>query len=183
MTYRNGTYIAFHAGGTANPTASDIRYYRMLKAWHESDGIDFKFVNSHEKVSAVRDTSRKETLRTSLRARINNSKNFVLIVGATTKYDTDWVPFEITHAIDSCGLPIIVTYTQYEKITAPAELSALWPAALSTRIANGTARAIHIPFKRAAIDDAIKQFHFGNLPSTSLNHYTLEAHRAFGIDC
>ena len=49
MAYRNGTYIAFHAGGTDDPTASDMKYYRMLMAWHEHDKIDFRFINSHEK--------------------------------------------------------------------------------------------------------------------------------------
>lgn len=39
MAYRNGTYIAFHAEGKTDPTASDIKYYRMLKAWHEHDGV------------------------------------------------------------------------------------------------------------------------------------------------
>jgi antiphage defense system Thoeris ThsB-like protein len=60
MSYRSGTYIAFHAGGTTDPTASDIKYYRLLKAWHENDDIEFRFVNSHEKVAGVRDTSTKE---------------------------------------------------------------------------------------------------------------------------
>ena len=41
MAYRNGTYIAFHAGGTNDPTASDIKNYRILKAWHEHDNIEF----------------------------------------------------------------------------------------------------------------------------------------------
>jgi hypothetical protein len=75
MAYRSGTYIAFHAGGTSDPTASDIKYYRMLKAWHEHDNIDFKFVNSHEKVASVRDSSTKETLRRSLKERLNNTKS------------------------------------------------------------------------------------------------------------
>jgi hypothetical protein len=126
MAYRNGTYIAFHAAGSTDPTASDIRYYRMLKAWHEHDDIEFRFVNSHEKTSGVRDTSMKETLRRSLRERLNNSKNMVLIVGPTTRMDVDWVPFEIAHAVDVCKIPIIAAYTGYEKITMPSQLSALF---------------------------------------------------------
>ena len=100
MAYRNGTYIAFHAEGKANPTASDIRYYHMLKAWHKNDGFDFKFVNSHEKASVVRDTSAKATIMRSLRLRLDNSKNMVLIVGSTTKNE-GFIPF--THA-SGCGL-------------------------------------------------------------------------------
>lgn len=183
MAYRNGTYIAFHAGGTTDPIASDIKYYRMLKAWHEHDDVDFRFVNSHEKVAAVRDTSTKETLRRSLRERLNNSKNMILIIGSTTKLDTDWVPFEIEYAVDECEIPIIATYIGYETILNPPHLANLWPAALNRRIASNTARCIHIPFKKRMIDNAIKRFDYNNLPETALNYYTLEAHRSFGVVC
>ena len=183
MAYRNGTYIAFHAEGKTDPTASDIKYYRMLKAWHEHDDIDFKFINSHDKASVVRDSSQKETLRRSLRERLNNSKNMVLIIGPTTKNDTDWVPFEIAHAVDTCKLPIIAVYTGRESVLTPGQLSHLWPAAFSSRILNNTVRAIHIPFKQKVIDAAIRQFDYNRLPSAALNHYSLEAHRAFGIRC
>lgn len=183
MAYRNGTYIAFHAEGKTDPTASDLKYYRILKAWHAHDDFDFRFVNSHEKVAAVRDSSKKDTLRRSLIKRLDNSRNMVLIVGPTTRLDTDWVPFEIEHAVDECGIPIIVTYTGYNTVLAPDHLSNLWPYALASRIRSGTVRAIHIPFKQRLIDEAIKQFDFKNPPPTALNYYTLKVHRAFGIAC
>lgn len=182
MAYRNGTYIAFHAGGTTDPTASDIRYYRMLKAWHEHDNIEFEFINSHDKVAAVRDSSKRETLRRSLIERLNKSRNMVLIIGSTTKFDTDWVPFEIAYAVDQCKIPIIATYTGFSSIFRPDLLSALWPAAFAQRINNGTVRAMHIPFKQKAIDDAITQFDHHNLPLSALWFYSLAAHRSFGID-
>jgi hypothetical protein len=181
VAYRNGTYIAFHAGGTIDPTASDIKYYRMLKAWHEHDEIDFQFVNSHDKVASVRDTSKKSTLLRSLMERLNNSKNMVLIIGPTTRFDTDWVPFEIGYAVDRCKIPIIAAYTGCDWVLKPIQLRPLWPIALSNRIANSTVRAIHIPFKQRAIDEAIRQFDHDNLPTTSLSYYTAEAHRSLGI--
>lgn len=182
MAYRNGTYIAFHAEGNPDPTASDIRYYRMLKAWHANDGTDFKFVNSHEKVAAVRDTSQAATIKRSLRARLDNSKNMVLIIGPTTKNDTDFVPYEIAYAVDTCGIPLIATYTGYSLVRDPAALSALWPPALSVRINNGTASVIHIPFKRSAIDDAIGQFSHNKLPlGGGLGIYSDGAYRDFGL--
>lgn len=181
MAYRNGTYIAFHAEGKTDPTASDIKYYRMLKAWHAHGDIDFRFVNSHEKASAVRDTSKKATLVKSLVERLRNSRNMVLIIGQTTRFDTDWVPFEIYYAVDICQLPIIAVYTDIPFVIYPQALSKLWPPAFASRINNGTVGAIHIPFKRAAIDDAIQQFDYRNPPPLSLNHYTEEAHHQFGI--
>lgn len=181
MVYRNGTYIAFHAAGSTDPTASDIKYYRMLKAWHEHDDIEFEFINSHDKVAGVRDSSTKATLQRSLIARLNNSKNMVLIIGQTTRFDSDWVPFEIGYAVDTCKIPIIATYVGYDWILAPAQLASLWPPAFASRIANSTVKAIHIPFKQRAIDEAIRQFDFSNPPKGTLVHYTAEAYRSFGI--
>lgn len=149
MAYRNGTYVAFHAQGTNRPGESDMDYYNLMKAWTAKTDDDFTMFNSHEKASAVRDSSKRATLEASLRLRLRNSKNFVLIIGATTRLDTDWVPFEIREAIDTYKLPIIAAYAGYEQILDPAALNTLWPAALSFRIRNKTARVIHVPFKKS----------------------------------
>jgi hypothetical protein len=181
MAYRNGTYIAFHAEGKTDPTASDIKYYRMLKAWHENDDIDFKCVNSHDKVAAVRDTSTAQTIMRSLRERIKNSKNMLLIIGETTRLDTDFVPYEIKYAVDTCSLPIICVYTGYSSILHPKSHRNEWPPALTERIDTKTVRAIHIPFKQKVIDAAIRQFHLLNMPSSALSYYSKEAQKKLGI--
>lgn len=184
MAYRNGTYIAFHAEGKTDPTASDIKYYRMLKMWHESDGTEFRFVNSHEKVAAVRNSSLADTIKRSLRERLDNSKNMVLIIGPKTKLDTDFVPYEIAYAIDRCGIPIIATYTStgFSAIRNPAALSEWWPEALRSRIENETASVIHIPFKQRAIDDAMRQFSYKNFPrGGGLGIYDDATYRAWGL--
>jgi len=69
MAYRNGTYVAFHANGTNQPGKSDIDYYNLMKAWTAKSDDDFTMINSHEKAYAVRDSSRKETLKASLHER------------------------------------------------------------------------------------------------------------------
>ncbi|WP_343652300.1 TIR domain-containing protein [Stenotrophomonas sp.] len=183
MAYRNGTYVAFHAGGTTDPTASDIKYYNMMKIWSASKKIEFTLVNSHEKTSAVRDSSAKETLRRSLVTRLNNSKHMVLVLTATTKNDTDWVAFEIAHAIDVCKMPIIAVYPDYNSILSPAELSSYWPPVLESRIKDGTARVIHIPFKMLAVLDAIEQFGVSNktYPTDGYGFYSREAHVHLGL--
>ncbi|MBX3560272.1 MAG: TIR domain-containing protein [Sphingomonas sp.] len=182
MAYRNGTYIAFHAEGITDPTASDIKYFNIMKAWHENDDISFRFINSHDKVYAVRDSSKMETLRRSLVERLNNSKNMVLIVGPRTRYDLDWVPFEINYAVEKCGLPIIVTYPGYTSIMNPKALSELWPKALANHIGTGAVRAIHVPFQRNAIDAAIRQYDLNKKPGSSLDYWSATAHRSFGIN-
>lgn len=181
MSYRNGTYIAFHAEGTPDPTASDIKYFNIMKAWHEHDDIEFKFVNSHEKTASVRDNSLKSTLRKRLAERLRNSRNFVLILGDKTKFDRDWVPFEISFAADSCKLPFIIAYTGYSVVVDPSALAELWPEALARRIWSGQIRAIHVPFQKSAVDEAIRTFNLSNLPSGSLVHWDLNSHRHFGI--
>lgn len=177
MAYRNGTYVAFHANGTDVPIESDIKYYNLLKAWTEKSDDDFTMINSHDKASSVRDTSKKETLRASLQERLRNSKNMVLIIGKTTKLDTDWVPYEIEQAVDTYALPIIAVYTDYCPILEPAQYWPHWPEALADRISKKTARVIHIPFKKAPIKDAIERFSHNNLPDAALCYYTLDTYR------
>ena len=181
MAYRNGTYVAFHAQGTSEPTESDMKYYRLLLAWNSNDSIEFSMNNSHDKTYAVRDHSSKETLMSRLRARINNSKNVVLIIGDRTRFDNDWLPFEIAHAVDVSKIPIIAAYPGFERITLPKELRQLWPRALADRIESGEAKVIHVPFKHIPIYSAIKQFSHNNLPPGSLAYYTLETYQQWGM--
>jgi hypothetical protein len=184
MAYRNGTYVAFHADGTNIPGGnSDIDYYQMMCAWSANKNVEFTLINSHEKANAVRDSSKRETLRQSLMERLRNSRNMVLIVGNTTRFDTDWVPLEIEKAVDFYKIPIIVTYTQLSTpIRDPKALSSLWPPALKSRIENGTAGAIHIPFKQAPLFDAISQLDHDNFPvGGALTKYSDEAYRVFGM--
>jgi hypothetical protein len=183
MAYRNGTYVAFHADGTNQPGKSDIDYYNLMKAWTEKTDDDFTMINSHDKASAVRDTSLHTTLRSSLLERLRNSKNVVLVIGETTRLDTDWVPFEIEKAVDAYDLPIIATYTFCGKsIRSPKALSAYWPNALEARVNNGTANVIHIPFKKEALKDAISQFSHVNPPKgKGVGIYADAAYESFGI--
>lgn len=180
MAYRNGTYIAFHAQGTNLPGKSDMDYYNLMRAWSAHPDIDFTMVNSHEKAYAVRDSSTRATLRESLQQRLRNSKNFVLIIGETTRLDKDWVPFEIEQAVDNYGLPIIAVYPDFNYIGAPEKLRSLWPKGFRERIDNQTVRAIHVPFKKLPIMDAIAAFDHNNQPATPLNYYNEAAYRRWG---
>ncbi|MEZ8042483.1 TIR domain-containing protein [Vibrio sp. 1F263] len=188
MAYRNGTYIAFHANGTKDPTASDIKFYNLMKAWTNKTDDDFSFINSHEKTASVRDTSKKITLRSRLVQRLNNSKHLVLIIGKTTKDDTDWVPFEIEHAIDKCKMPVIIVYASSiintdNAIRNSKNLSHYWPKSLKQRIENGSVNAIHIPFKKAPLIDAIGQFNIQKQPTgKGYGIYSEEANSNFGLN-
>ena len=183
MAYRNGTYVAFHAAGTSDPTASDMKYYNLLRAWHVREDADFSFVNSHEKAAAIRDSSKRENLRRSLPTeRLCNSKNMILILGDTTRFDTDWVPFEISYAIDHCEIPIIAAYPGYDWILYPTQLSPTWPSALADRIRSGSAHVIHVPFRQAPLAAAVTQFDYDSYPlGGGLGFYSVEAYQFFRI--
>lgn len=182
MPYRNGTYVAFHAAGTSDPTASDIKYYNLLKAWHVRAEHDFEFVNSHDKTSAVRDSSLKATLKQRLAERLRNSKHMILVLGETTRFDNDWVPFEIEYAIDSCEIPIIAAYPGYLNIRNPGATRPYWPYALEQRIDNGMAHVIHVPFRQEPLTDAVGRFSYDVFPNGGgLGYYTDDAYRSWGL--
>lgn len=182
MAYRNGTYVAFHAAGTSDPTASDMKYFNLLKAWHVREESEFFFSDSHAKTHAVRDSSSRTTLRNRLAERLRNSKNMILILGSTTRFDTDWVPFEIEYAIDTCEIPIIAAYPEYSRISDPDALGSLWPRSLTLRIDNATAHVIHVPFKQKPLADAVSQFSHNKYPNGGgLGIYDNDTYRQWGL--
>lgn len=172
MAYRNGTYVAFAADGNTDFTKSDIKYYNLLKGWNLMKSRKFRFNNPHERGSQLRGESNEQTIKRTLRSRLDNSKRFILLVGNTTRLDDDFVPYEIEYAIDVCKLPVIVVYVNHRsKITTscPKNLENLLPKALTDRINNQTAKTIHIPFRERIINDAIERFSYQNMPTYSFS--------------
>jgi hypothetical protein len=182
MAYRNATYVAFHAEGTSDPTETDMKYYRLLTAWHEHEDIDFGMINSHDKTSSVRDTSKRTTLMASLKERLRNSKNMILIVGKTTRMDRDWVPFEIAYAIDECAIPVIVAYPNAgDALLDPFQFRPWWPDALASRIDNQTARTVHVPFRKQPLKAAISKYSHNEMPGWPITVYKRETYQNWGL--
>lgn len=176
MASRTGTYIAFDGLGKVNPTESDFKYYSTIQAWSAGKNIDFKFVNSHDKTAAVRDTSLRSTLEARIRERLAASKNCIVILSNDTRKSGSMLSYEIEKAVDLYQIPLICVYVGYEKITTPSDLSNRWPNALTTRINGGTAKAIHVPFKKEILLTAINQFSVNKgSPNGSLVIYTNKA--------
>lgn len=176
MANRTGTYIAFDGLGKTNPAESDFKYYATIQAWSEGKNIDFKFVNSHDKTSAVRDTSKRSTLEARIRERLAASKNCVVILSNETRKSGSMLSYEIEKAIDLYNIPLICAYTEHTTMTAPNQFSKRWPNTLSERINNKTAKAIHVPFTKNILLAAINQFSANNeYPKGSLVTYTEDA--------
>ena len=102
MSYRNKTYVAF--------ASEDIRSYRLMEAWRDNDNIDFDFYDAHDLYEA-RDTSQPESIKSRLRERMNNAKQFVILGSSVAKSkgsDADsFLGYEVT-TILRLGLPIVV---------------------------------------------------------------------------
>lgn len=99
MSYRNKTYVCLDYD-------EDSYYYNMMKAWKENDNIEFDFYNAHE-LNRLMEWSSEETIKNKLRERMNNTVNFIVLVGENTKYKYRFVRWEIEEAIKR-DLPIIV---------------------------------------------------------------------------
>ncbi|MGE6593662.1 TIR domain-containing protein [Bacillus mycoides] len=160
MAYRNGVYAAFDGQGTTNPTESDIKYFRLLKMWAQPHG-DFKYIDSHEKTRAVRDSSKEETLKKILRERLGKSKVMFLILSNETSFDRGFLNYEIEKALDLYELPLIITYPQISEAPITKQWDKLkkrWPKALRERLNDTNRRDIsclHIPFKKELIHRAL----------------------------
>lgn len=158
MAYRNGVYAAFDGQGKTNPSESDIRYFNLLKLW--TKGEDFKYIDSHQKTNAVRDTSKEETLKRVLRERLSNSKVMILILSNDTNYDRGFLNYEIEKALDYYRLPLVITYPRVEgKIEHQwTTLEKRWPKALKERL-NDKSRidlsCLHITFNKEQISRAL----------------------------
>lgn len=172
MPNRTGTYFAFDGLGKENPTESDFKYYAMVKAWNESKNIEFQCTNSHDKASAVRDTSKEDTLKRSIQNRLACSKNMLVILSDTTRKTGSFLSYEIEKAVDYYEIPLIIAYVGKTHISDPSTLKTFWPTMLATRITNKTVKAIHIPYKKKAILAAIGQFNVNNMPDGGLVYYT-----------
>lgn len=140
MANRTGSYIAFDGLGKINPTESDFKYYSTMQAWSKGKNIDFKFVNSHEKTAAVRDTSLRSTLESRIRERLAASKNCIVILSNDTRKAGSMLSYEIEKAVDLYQIPLICVYVGYETIYKPVALSNRWPDVLVSTPHN---RVIH----------------------------------------
>lgn len=159
MAYRNGTYIAFDGNGKTDPTKGDLKYLGILRAWKESDNIDFNFTDSHKKTYQVRDTSSEATLKSRLEERMAGSKNMLVIISEDTNFDRGLLNWEIETAINKYELPIIVAYTGEQFLpTLTHELIEKLPREIWYSVKFGDNNFAHIPFTKDRIKRAVDHY-------------------------
>lgn len=132
---------------------NDILYYRLMTAWHENEKFEFTFVDAHS-ITQARDTSTEESIKRSLRARLNASDILVVLIGEKTKNLYKFVRWEIEVAIEK-GMPIIAVNINKKKSYDSDRCPPILRNAL----------AIHVPFGHKIVQYAIK-----NWPAQSAAH-------------
>jgi hypothetical protein len=136
MPYQNKTFVSFDGD-------TDMRYYRLMQAWKQHDGIDFNFYNAHD-LNTARDSSQEASIKAQLAERMRNTKIFILLVGERTRYLTKFVQWEIEQAI-SRSLPFIVVNLNGLRYMDEARCPSKAREAL----------AVHISFNAAIIQHAL----------------------------
>ena len=138
MAYKNKVYVAMDAD-------NDLRYYRLMQAWKQTDGSSFSFYDAHD-INNICDKS-EESIKAGLQERFKNSKVFILLVGDQTKYLYKYVRWEIEQAIKR-GLPCIVV-----NINGNKEMdNNLCPPIIRDKL------AIHVSFNKKILQYALEKW-------------------------
>jgi len=139
MPYANKAYVAFDAD-------NDIRYYRLMQAWKKIDGSSFGFYDAHD-LTNIMSWSSEETIKSSLRERLKNTKVFLILIGDRTKYHHKFVRWEIEQAI-KMDIPIIAVNLNGKR----KKDTELCPAVLNDKL------VLHVSFNKSILQKAIGQW-------------------------
>jgi hypothetical protein len=167
VAYRNQTYVCFDGD-------TDMRYYRLMCAWKQHEGINFNFYNAHE-LNSARDTSLEASIKRQLRERLKNSKVLVVLVGEKTGNLRKFVRWEMEQAL-SLGMPIIAVNLNGLR---EQDLERCPPI-----IRNEL--AVHISFNAAILQYALENWYDQHISCvkqgiTGSHYYKNEVYRELGL--
>lgn len=167
MPYRNKCYACFDGD-------TDIHYYRLLTAWSANERFEFSFNDAHD-LTQARDSSTEETIKRSLRTRLNNTREFLLLIGQKTKNLHRFVRWEIETALN-LDIPIIAVNLNGKRSFDPD----LCPPILRNQL------AIHIPFGQKIIEQALTEWpelhsQFARQNSREPKYYYDSVYKKMGI--
>lgn len=168
MPYRNKTYVCFDAD-------HDMRSYRLMQAWSENENMEFEFHNAHD-LTTIRPWSTEDSIKASLRERMQNSKMLLVLVGTNTRYCHKYVGWEIELAMKH-GLPIIVVNLNNNRY----QDNTFCPAVLRGKL------AMHVSFSPKIINHAMTYWpaQHADIARTRVAvepyHYTATTYQSLGI--
>lgn len=139
MSYQNKTYVIFDGD-------KDIWAYGFMKGWKSNDNVEFDFYDAHE-LKTIRNESSEETIKRTLRARMKDAKQVIVVIGESTRHLYRYVRWEMELALEM-GLPIIAV-----NLNGTRGLdSERCPAIIRDEY------VVHVPFKMAIIRYAMQFF-------------------------
>lgn len=168
MSHSDRTYIIFDGD-------NDMWAYAYMKGWKENDKIDFDFSDSHDIKPMTSNTQNEQYIKGVLKERLNNSKQFIVLIGKKTKNLYKFVRWEIEIAL-SLGLPPIVVNLNDKRAIDPD---------LCPPILKGV-NAIHIPFKMKIIKYTLDNWpwNYRNKVDHGVQddwHYKNEVYQSLGL--
>jgi hypothetical protein len=167
VAYRNQTYVCFDGD-------TDMRYYRLMCAWKQHEGINFNFYNAHE-LNSARDTSLEASIKRQLRERLKNSKVLVVLVGENTRNLFKFVRWEMEQAL-SLGMPIIAVNLKGLRQQDPVRC----PPIICNQL------AVHISYNAAILQYALENWYaehmaFVKQGTTGPHYYTNQVYQQLGL--
>lgn len=79
--------------------------YRFMRGWKSNENIDFNFFDAHD-LKLITDRANEDTVKRSLRERLSNTKQAIVIVGEKTKNLYRFVRWEM-EICQKLDIPII----------------------------------------------------------------------------
>lgn len=167
MAYRNKTYVCFDGD-------TDIHYYRLMQAWHQSDHSSFSFYNAHD-LNYARDSSQEASIKARLRERFANSKVLVVLIGANTRYLHKFVRWEMEQGL-SLRLPIIAVNLNGMR----QQDTERCPPVIRDEL------AVHISFNSKILQHALEEWpqtaaHLRGISRTGPYYYSADTYRGLGL--
>lgn len=139
MSYRNKTYVIFDGD-------NDMWAYAYMKGWKANENVGFNFYDAHD-LRPLTSRASEETVKRSLRERMANAKQVIVLVGEHTRHLYRFVRWEIELAMEK-DLPIVVVNLNGRR----HHDDQLCPPILRTHC------AIHVAFKMKIIQLALDGF-------------------------
>lgn len=142
--------------------------------------IEFNITNSHDKTYAVRDSVKGYPFINRFRSDCERQK-ICLSFLQTQRHTGNVLSYEIEQAIDNYKMPLIIAYPNFSSILNVNSHRDVWPKSLADRINKDGIEAIHIPFQRETILEAISRFYVnGEHLSNWKEHTAIEKHTFSG---
>jgi len=146
-------------------SSTDIHYYRLMQAWKQNQHIDFNFSDCQLPDAVCSDD--EDYVKRRLRERIDMAGTYAMLIGAHTKYQRKFVPWEAEVAIEK-GCTLIGI-----NLNAARSIDDLCPTILRNM------GAIFVPFSPSIVAYALENYK-GNRDKDW--HYKNDVYKQLGYD-